>query len=102
MNYCKNCGKTTNTRGFECNNCVSNRRRLENKKRAVQYLGGKCIKCGFNSHLAALEFHHLNPNEKDFTLGNRLNRKWDKVQKELDKCILLCSNCHRIEHSKYT
>ena len=101
MNYCKNCGKATNTKGFECNNCVSNRRRLETKRKAVDHLGGKCTKCGYDKHLAALEFHHLDPKQKDFTLGKVLNRKWSSIVKEIEKCILLCSNCHRIEHSKY-
>lgn len=101
MNHCKNCGKATKTKGYECNNCVSNRRRYEMKKKAITHLGGKCVNCGYNGHLAALEFHHLNPKEKDFTIGKMMNRKWDSIVKEIDKCIILCSNCHRIEHSKY-
>ena len=72
------------------------------KKRCVEYLGGKCSKCGYDEHLAALEFHHLDPKDKDITLGKVMNRKWDSLKKELDKCVLLCSNCHRIEHSDYS
>ena len=47
----------------------------------------------------ALDFHHLNPKEKDFNLSNRnLNMDWDVIKEELDKCILVCSNCHREIH----
>lgn len=71
------------------------------KRKAVDYLGGRCTKCGYNGHLAALEFHHLDGKDKDFAIGTAMNRKWESLEKEVDKCILLCSNCHRIEHSTY-
>lgn len=46
------------------------------------------------------DFHHLNPKEKDFGLGDKTSTvKWDKVQTEIDKCILVCANCHRQIHS---
>lgn len=54
-----------------------------------------------NLHRAALEFHHKNPEDKDFAIGGNMNRGWEFVKKELYKCILLCSNCHRIQHNKY-
>lgn len=102
MGFCKHCGNSTGKkRGSRCNTCISKVRRLQTKKKAVEYLGGKCSKCGYDSHLAALEFHHTDPNLKDLTIGTMMNRKWNSIVKELDKCIILCSNCHRIEHSKY-
>ena len=100
MKYCKHCGKSTK-RGNQCNTCVSKIRRFKTKKKAVDYKGGKCVRCGYDKHLAALEFHHTNPDEKDFNFGDIKNKKWDTIKDELDKCILLCSNCHRIEHSSY-
>lgn len=87
-------------RGKECNNCTSNRRRREAKLKALELLGGKCIKCGYNAHPAALEFHHLDKEEKDFSFSRFHNRKWKTLEQELRKCVILCSNCHRIEHSK--
>ena len=73
---------------------------LLNKKRAVRILGNKCSKCGYNKHLAALDFHHC-LGEKDISLGNLLMRKWsEKIEKEIRKCILLCANCHRELHFK--
>ncbi len=58
----------------------------------------KCNKCGF-SHPAALDFHHKNSSEKEFNLGNiRLSVSKEKFLKELEKCEVLCANCHRIHH----
>lgn len=66
---------------------------------AVSYLGGKCTACGWSGHQAAFQFHHTNPKEKDFIIGNIANKSWDSILKELKKCILLCANCHAIHHS---
>lgn len=71
------------------------------KKWAIEYKGGKCYKCGYNKCIEALEFHHLNPNEKDFIISDRnLILDWNIIKKELDKCELVCANCHREIHSK--
>ena len=60
--------------------------------------GGKCIRCGYNTCIKALEFHHIDPSKKDFTISND-NFKLQEAVKEIKKCILLCSNCHREFHS---
>jgi hypothetical protein len=73
------------------------KRNLERKKKAVEYKGGKCQECGYKKCIAALEFHHRDPNEKDFEISNGA-RNWDKIKAELDKCDLLCSNCHKEVH----
>lgn len=65
------------------------------KRKAVEYKGGKCVICGYNKCLEALQFHHLDPKEKDFGLSaGGHTRKWETVKKELDKCICVCGNCH--------
>ena len=69
------------------------------KERAVYVMGGKCVCCGYNRCITALEFHHLNPEEKDFTLGQNANLGWDKICAELPKCVLVCANCHREIHN---
>lgn len=81
------------------------RDRLREKKRkfkykvdAVNLLGGKCNKCGYNDCYAALEFHHVDSSTKDKQLKNLLQGTWSKILIELEKCIVLCSNCHREEH----
>lgn len=75
--------------------------RHRRKAMAVNYKGGKCQICGYDSHYSALEFHHRTPAEKVFSLSCRelANRTWEACKLELDKCDLLCSNCHReLEH----
>jgi hypothetical protein len=70
------------------------------KQMAINYKGGCCQECGYNKCNAALEFHHLDPNEKDFGIGSYTVLSWDKVKIELDKCILVCANCHREIHDE--
>ena len=62
--------------------------------------GGKCVRCGYDTYLGALEFHHLDPSKKDFTLGNADFRLKEAVE-EINKCILICANCHREFHANY-
>lgn len=63
------------------------------KKRAVEYKGGKCQVCGYCRCIRALKFHHLDPNKKDFAISG-VSRAWEAIRSELDKCILVCGNCH--------
>lgn len=63
-----------------------------------QYLGGKCIRCGYDKCIKALEFHHIDPSKKDFTISNDQFRLLDAVE-EIKKCILVCSNCHKEFHA---
>lgn len=70
------------------------------KKKAVEYKGNKCACCGNTFPYSVYDFHHLNSEEKDFSLGDKHSTvKWELVKQEIDKCILLCANCHRIVHS---
>ncbi len=84
----------------KCQNKYSVERWQSNKKRAVNYKGGKCERCGYNKCIDALEFHHIDPLEKDKNFGNIKIRKWEDQKKELDKCICVCANCHREIHSE--
>lgn len=62
-----------------------------------QQRGGKCEKCGYNKCLKALEFHHLDPAQKDFTISNDHFKLVEAIE-ESKKCILICANCHRELH----
>ena len=73
--------------------------RRRNKIKLVEYKGGKCEICGYDKCIDALEFHHLDPNEKDFGIAGD-TRCLEKLKSEADKCILLCANCHREIHAK--
>ena len=72
--------------------------RQKTKKRAVEYKGSKCLVCGYDKCISALEFHHLDPNKKDFGLSQNLSKAWSKIVEEIDKCVLICANCHREVH----
>jgi hypothetical protein len=72
------------------------RRKL--KARAIAYKGGKCERCGYDRCPDALDFHHRDPTEKDFQVSAGAYRRWALMVRELDKCVMLCANCHREEH----
>lgn len=83
----------------KCRSSAVQRKRYNLKHKLVEYKGGKCEICGYNKCDAALEFHHLNPNEKDFGIAYKgYTRNFDECKKEVDKCILVCANCHRELH----
>lgn len=72
----------------------------ERKLKAISYLGGKCQACSGEFHPAVYEFHHIDPSTKDRDPSKMLSLSWERLTSELDKCKLLCANCHRIEHHK--
>ena len=76
-------------------------RRRKVRQMALDYKGGKCERCGYNRCMDALEFHHKDLSKKDFSISKKgYTRSWRKVQIELDKCMLLCANCHREIHAQ--
>ena len=86
-----------------CSSVCKNRfhvqkRRMKLKLMALKYRGNKCEKCGYSGCTDAFDFHHLNSGEKDFKISSGNTMSWEEVKIELDKCILLCANCHRTEH----
>lgn len=93
--------KTTGCLQSKCKKCnyVDRVQRLRDfKKRCVEYKGGKCIRCGYSEYVGALEFHHRDPKQKDFNIGNNRTAFTEYIKNELDKCDLLCANCHRTVH----
>ncbi|MFA5318434.1 MAG: hypothetical protein WC323_03105 [Patescibacteria group bacterium] len=81
---------------------VAKRRKIIRQK-AIDYKGGRCAICKYNTCIKALEFHHLDSNGKDFGISNKgYTRSWKVVKAEVDKCILLCANCHRELHESIT
>ena len=85
-----------------CFNIYCMQRWKQTKKKAVVYKGSKCNDCPitypeYSFHI--FDFHHLDPNTKDMDWKKLRQCAWDKITNELDKCILLCANCHRLRHS---
>lgn len=98
--YTQNDRKSGTSYCKSCFNAYTIQRWINKKIEAINYKGGACLHCGYNKFYGALEFHHINPNEKDVDWSKLRLRSLDKIKHELDKCILLCSNCHREEHHR--
>jgi len=79
------------------NPVTEHRRRV--KRKAIEYSGGKCIKCEYDSCNSSLAFHHVDPEQKEVELSDGRHRKWESAKKEIDKTILVCHNCHGEIHS---
>lgn len=95
--------KSKNYIQHECKSCQLNRTRKhksDNKIKSIEYKGGKCIDCSYQGNPAVYDFHHLDTREKDKKPNVLMGCTWEKIKKELDKCVLLCANCHRIRHHK--
>ena len=82
----------------KCFNRYCSDRWIQKKLEAIEYLGGCCSCCGYKKYYGALEFHHKDPSIKEFQWDRARKLKKESIKKELDKCILLCANCHREIH----
>ena len=104
---CKTCGTSGqehfySTAKYQCKSCWNKRTATSQKDKVMSLkkrYGGRCIKCGYDKCLEALVFHHRDPHEKEFTLSDRRGCSEKNLIEELDKCDLLCSNCHIEIHS---
>ena len=75
--------------------------RKNTKRKLVAAFGGRCAGCGYSNCVEALEFHHINPDEKETHWG-RINGSiisWKRIVTEIQKCVMLCSNCHKEVHA---
>jgi len=88
---------------YRCKKCAVEavqKRREKIKQIAVEYKGGECQICGYKKYIGALEFHHINPEEKEFGISkDGHTRSIEETKKEADKCLLVCSNCHKEIHA---
>ena len=118
MLQCKNCGveltvdNTYRRSGREanfpvgyyrkckkCYNAGKAIRRKENKISIIKQLGGKCVSCGSDKCAGALELHHKDPATKEHAIVDiTMLADTERIQREVDKCVLLCANCHRETH----
>jgi hypothetical protein len=102
LNEFYNKGKPKTRKSVYCKPCTNKQtteRQKKLKQLCAEYKGGRCSSCGYNKYIGALEFHHVDPKQKDFNISHARSTAFgDKIKKELDKCVLLCSNCHKEEH----
>jgi predicted transcriptional regulator len=93
----------TNSYCKSCSNKYHSKRVKNIKKKMIDYKGSECERCKLNvkdSHYSVFDFHHINPDDKDPNFRKIKYQKWEVIMNEIDKCQLLCSNCHRIVHSE--
>lgn len=78
-------------------------RGLERKLELIRLKGGACTHCGYKKNLSALAFHHNDPNQKELVLDMRhiTNTGWKRILREVEKCVLLCHNCHNEVHNPH-
>lgn len=100
--YCKECIKKITLLNYNKNKEKWNETTRKNKKLQRQKINEyknslSCLKCN-ESRNWLLDFHHIDPNKKDFQISQGERYGWEKIKKELEKCIVLCSNCHRDFH----
>jgi hypothetical protein len=84
-----------------CFNKYTIQRWQDRKIQAIQYKGSSCIDCSISypeTPYQVFDFHHLDMNEKEYDWTKLRLRSWEDIKTELDKCVLLCANCHRIRH----
>ena len=85
--YCKPCLYT-----------FQKQRWKDRKLKVIEIMGGKCFLCNYKKNVAALELHHLDPVQKDYQWTQLRQMKWETIMEEIQKCQLLCANCHREQH----
>ena len=83
----------------KCHNQYTIKSGQEKREKARQVLGGKCISCGFDKYPCSLDIHHLDPSKKDKDFIQMRGWSWEKIEKEIKNCVLLCKNCHAAYHN---
>lgn len=98
--YNRRNGKGNSVYCKPCSNNQTVERQKDFKQKCIDYKGGKCVCCGYSKCNNALEFHHLDPLEKDFSISSARFTTFDtRVINELNKCTLVCRNCHAEIHA---
>lgn len=106
---CGRCGETDSEKFYghkrricgQCHNAYNLKQGQDKRLRAIKELGGRCIICGFDRYPCSLDFHHKNRRVKDPNYRSMRGWSWKKILIELEKCILLCKNCHAAIHAGF-
>lgn len=104
---CKTCGETDPAKFYKqkwicktCWNTYTYGRTRAKLDQLIAERGGKCERCGYDKSYAALQWHHRDPNEKDFGISGKRGAPIDRLREETSKCELLCANCHAEVHEE--
>lgn len=105
--HCRYCGETDPIKFYsyrkkvcgKCDNIRVKAKGRDNRQKVIEYLGGKCVKCGYNTYHCALDVHHLDPITKDPSFTNMRYWSWERTVEEIKNCILVCKNCHAAIHN---
>ena len=106
-NKCVNCGENDASKFYghkrswcgACHNQYTADLGRQKRERIIALLGGKCVHCGFDTFSCSLDVHHLDTARKDPPWASVRGWAWDRIEKELKSCILLCKNCHAAVHA---
>lgn len=88
-----------------CNEKCTRKQAVSDKRKRLRiqmldYKGRKCERCGWDESPVGLAAHHTDPTQKEFSMGDSgITRSWERIKAELDKCVMLCHNCHSVIHS---
>jgi hypothetical protein len=104
---CGQCGETDPEKFYgrkrtvcgSCHNVYTLQAGQSKRLRAIEYCGGRCMACGFDKYFCSLDFHHKDPSVKSPRYGSMRGWSWERILVELEKCILLCKNCHAATHA---
>ena len=100
--WCKVCRRARFTKSYkqspEKAKAAGSKRYTEKYRVLCEYKTSRgCCKCG-ETYANCLEFHHTDPAQKEFEVSESMNRNIDHIMTEIEKCVILCSNCHRKVH----
>jgi hypothetical protein len=99
---CANCHRVRHARDAAASTHRIVELRRETKLRAIASFGGICLACRSAYAPAALEFHHPDATKKEFAISvDGIYRSWERVQRELESCVMLCANCHAEVHAGF-
>ena len=104
---CGQCGETDPTKFYghkrnmcgPCHNAYNTKRGQDRRLQAIKELGGKCQVCSFDRYPCSLDLHHLDSRTKARNFRSMRGWSWERILAELEKCILLCKNCHAALHA---